>query len=183
MKKYLTIITACALAFASSCTTHYFPEPQPIDAKSINEMPKPIIGQWDKPDEGETHFINKTSWVSISTDSLGNRTTKREYTISDSLIVKKVDKFYFINMLEDNNYWMVMLGHQEGNNFYIKGLGDEDTLTLKSSLGITPDSTTESNDLFYRQSLTKNQMKKLVKDGGFADTLMVFDLTNKTIND
>ena len=182
MRKHLTIVMVCALAIATSSTTHYFPEPQPIDAKSINEMPKSIIGQWDKPEENEIHIIDKTSWISISTDSLGNQTTKREYVISDSLIVKKVDKFYFINMLEDDSYWQVFLGFKEGNSFLIKGLGSADTLTLKSSLGLTPDSTAESNELYYKQNLSKKQMKKLVKDGGFADTLMVFDLKNRTLS-
>lgn len=182
MRKHLTIVMVCALAIATSCTTHYFPEPQPIDAKSINEMPKSIIGQWDKPEENEIHIIDKTSWISISTDSLGNQTTKREYVISDSLIVKKVDKFYFINMLEDDSYWQVFLGFKEGNSFLIKGLGSADTLTLKSSLGLTPDSTAESNELYYKQNLSKKQMKKLVKDGGFADTLMVFDLKSRTLD-
>jgi hypothetical protein len=145
-------------------------------------MPKPIIGEWKSLEKEETHIIDNIKWISSSTDSLGNLTTRVEHCISDSLIIKKVGKLYFINTREDHNFWAVYLGQKNGDIFYIRSLGKADTLTLKTSLGIVPDSTANSNELYYKQSLTKKQIKKLVEDGGFADTLMIFDLKNRTLD-
>lgn len=153
-----------------------------MGVKPTNKMPKPIIGEWKSLEESETHIIDNTKWISKGIDSLGNATIRLEHCIYDSLIIKKVGKLYFINTLEDHNYWAVYLGQEVGEIFYIKSLGKADTLTLKNSLGIVPDSTANSNELYYKQSLTKKQIKKLVKDGGFADTLMVFDLRNRTLD-
>jgi len=181
MKRHIVFLAMLIGICNTSCTTHFFTEPQPVGVQSTDKMPEPIMGEWKSLDMNETHIIDKNRWIRKSADSLGIVTTKVEQCISDSLIIKKVGKLYFVNTLEDGNLWTVYLGQSSGNFFYIKGLGEADTLILKTSLGIVPDSTANSTELYYKQNLTKKQIKKLVKNGGFADTLMVFDLKNRTL--
>jgi hypothetical protein len=177
-KTYLIFVILLSLA-CSSCLTHFFSQPQPVDAKQMSTMPKPIIGQWYK--ANEVHTISADVWVSETIDSLSNTILKTEYHLSDSLILKRSGKHYFINNLEENGHWTLYLGIKSNNKFLIKSLGDDDTLTLKKSLNITPDSTANEKELYYNSGLTKRQLKRFVKDGGFSDTLIVFNLKTRII--
>ncbi len=182
MKRLSIISTFLLGVILSSCLTHFFAVPQPVDVKNSKQMPKEILGKWTKDNENEIHIIDKNSWTNITTDSLGNTTTKVEHRLCDSLVIKRAGKRYFINTLEDNGYWIVYLGYKDKNQFIVKGLGEADTLTLKSVLNLTPDSVASGNELYYnRRNLTRKQLEKLIEKGGFADTLIVFDIKSRTI--
>lgn len=181
MKKVSSILVAIIAISLSSCVTHYFAEPVPVDAKDYSSMPQSIQGRWTA--ENETHTINKQKWISERVDSLGNKTTKIEYEISDSLIVRKSDDYYFFNNLHRNGYWTVYLGYKQSNYFFIKGLGDADTLTLVNSVGLVPDSINDANERYLNTPFTNELMMKFIKDGGFVDTLIIFDIDNRTIED
>lgn len=181
MKKVSPILVAIMVIALSSCVTHYFSEPVPVDAKDYPSIPKPMRGVWTA--EDETHTINKDKWISEKVDSLGTKTTEIEYELSDSLTVKKSNDYYFFNSLNSNGYWAVYLGCKHKNYFYIKGLGAADTLTLANSIGLIPDSTNKANERYFNTPFTDEQMKKFINDGGFADTLIIFDLDNRTIED
>lgn len=181
MKKINTILIAILAISLSSCLTHYFADPVPIDAKDCTSIPEPMQGVWTAKDE--THTIYKEKWISERIDSLGVKTTKTEYELSDSLIVKKLDNYYFFNNLDKNGYWIVYLGFKQNNNFFIKGLGTADTLTLANSIGFTPDSTNKAKERYFNAPFTNKLMKKFINDGGFADTLIVFDIDTRTLKD
>lgn len=182
MRKIAIISVLLLGVVLSSCLTHFFSVPQPVDVKNSKQMPKEIMGEWKKEGENEVHIIDKTSWTNITTDSLGNSITKIEHRLCDSLVVKRAGKKYFINTLEENGYWILYLGYKDNNRFFVKGLGEADTLTLKTVLKFTPDSVASGNELYYKQiNLTRKQLEKLVKNGGFADTLIVFDIKSRTI--
>ncbi|MDY0202178.1 MAG: hypothetical protein RBR40_14450 [Tenuifilaceae bacterium] len=181
MKKVNLILVSILVISLSSCVTHYFAEPVPVDAKDYSSIPQSIQGRWTA--KGDVHTISEDKWISEKTDSLGNKTTKIEYELSDSLIVRTADGYYFFNNLHSNGYWTVSLGYKQSNHFFIKGLGDSDTLTLVNSVGLTPDSINDASDRYFNTPFTNKLMKKFIEDGGFADTLIVFDIDNRTIKD
>jgi hypothetical protein len=131
--------------------------------------------------ENETHTINNDKWISERIDSLGNKTTTIKYELSDSLIVKKSNDYYFFNGLDENGYWTVYLGFKQKDYFFIKGLGDADTLTLANSIGLIPDSTNNAKERYFNTPFTNELMNKFINDGGFADTLIVFDIDTRKI--
>lgn len=168
-----------AVVFLSSCISYYFEHPVPYDAKTVNEMPKILIGEWQG--DGGKLIVNNNQWISVETDSNGITVSKIEYALSDSLIIKRDDKRYFFNELNSNGFWSVYLGCQSDNLFLIKRLAKADSLIFKNSIGLLPDSVS-GNDFYYGGKLTKQAMQKFVDDGGFSDTLFKFNLKTRTVN-
>lgn len=179
MKKINIILISLLSVLLTSCLTHYFAQPVPFDGQEYSSIPEPMLGIWTADDE--THTISKTDWISEKTDSLGNIITKKEYELSDSLIVMKTGDFYFFNSLEDNGYWTVYLGFKKSDYFIVKGLGAADTLTFENSIGLKPDSVNNEKELYYNNPVKAIDIKKFIKDGGFVDTMFVFDLKNRLI--
>jgi hypothetical protein len=173
--KFLLLLIA---VLTNSCLTFYFEHPIPVDVKNTKRMPRALKGEW-KTEEGLL-TINNTQWISIITDSNGVVTRKVEYELSDSLILRKYKKNYFFNQLAENGYWNLYLGFETGTHFVIKRLGDDDTLTFKTTLGLLADSTT-NEALYFQQPITKRQIIKFIDGGGFSDTLFLFDLKNRVM--
>ncbi len=178
MKKYLYFTLMAIVIAMSSCITFYFEKPLPIDAKQCKSMPRALRGKWTGSEGSLT--IDKTKWVSQSTDSLGVTTTKVEFELSDSLILKKYKQYFFFNTLNTNSYWNVYVGYKIDNFYIIKRLAKDDSLSLQTNLGILPDSVSQS-DLFYRTPINKKQLVKYIEQGGFTDTLFLFDVKKKLL--
>jgi len=174
-EKVFILLMGCLLA---SCITYYFESPVPIDARNRKSMPGTIRGEWNT-DEGKL-IINKTQWISISTDTNGVTSKKVEYELSDSLILRSFKKYFFFNQLEENGFWSPYFGFKSNGQFLIKSLGEKDSLILVKELNILPDSVSESG-LFFYQPIDKIAIKKLIDTGGFCDTLFVFDLKRRTM--
>jgi len=167
------------IAGMQSCVTFYFAQPLPSDAKTAKYMPRSIRGQWIG-SEG-TLTINKTQWVSHSSDSNGRVTLKVEYHLCDSLIVKQYKGYYFFNTLNNNGYWNVYAGSKKKGKFVITQLTRGDSLLFQKTLGLLPDSTYQNN-LFFRKPIGKRELVKYLNRGGFTDTLFVFDLKERTVS-
>jgi hypothetical protein len=177
MKKLLLLSLLVTLLF-SSCLTFYFSQPLPVDAKVCHRMPRPLRGNW-KGNEG-TLKIDKKKWLSTSVDSNDRVSMKTEFELSDSLVLKRYKGYYFFNMLNSNGFWNVYVGQKRHNYFIINRMSREDSLALKTAIGVIPDSVSESN-LFYRSPISKKQLVKYIEQGGFADTLFLFDIKNREL--
>jgi len=178
IKRITLALSTAVLVLLSSCITLYFAVPAPFDAKQTTVLPKPIWGEWKK--DNETHTISGDTWINQWADSTGITFTKLEHKLSDSLIIKKDGKYHYINKLEENGYWTIYLGFKQKNLFLIKSLGDSDTLLLSKIISITPDSS-NTKEFFYRNQISKKQMRKFIGNGGFTDTLIIFDLKTRTL--
>jgi hypothetical protein len=163
----------------TSCLAYYFQNPVPVDARNYKSMPKHILGEWIIED-GKL-AIDKEKWVSIITDSNGVVNKKVEYVLSDSLVIKKYKQYFFINQLDKNGFWTLYVGHRVDKSFLIKRLGAADSLKFETVLGILPDSTS-GKSLFYCKPIKKKQIKKVIDNDGFSDTLFRFDLKTRKMN-
>ena len=179
MKLFKNFLLAFVPLFAVSCITHYFSQPLPVDAKEEFTMPKVIVGEWVGGED--TVYVEDLFWTINSTDSTGNRTSSIEFQMkNDSIVIKRWRNNYYFNTLESNGYWNLYLGHEHKNQFFLQRLAGEDTLTLNNAIGVVPDRIEKSNR-FYDKSITKRQLRKFVRKGGFCDTVMVFDMKTRTI--
>lgn len=177
MKKLLLLSVLISLLF-SSCLTFYFSQPLPVDAKVCSRMPRALRGNWEGK-EG-TLRIDKKRWVSSTVDSNERLSMRTEFELSDSLVLKRYKKYYFFNVLNTNGFWNVYVGQKRNNFFIINRMNRDDSLGLKTRLGIFPDSVSESN-LFYRSPISKKQLVKYIEQGGFADTLFLFDIKKRLL--
>ena len=89
MKIVYLLIT---IAFLTSCSDIYFTEPQPIGGKNLNSFPDAITGEYRLPVVKRNMIIEKNK----ITDADG-----KETFLSDSLIVRKLNDYYVINMRSD----------------------------------------------------------------------------------
>ena len=133
MKIVYLLIT---VAFLSSCSNIYFTEPQPIGGKNLNGFPEAIIGEYQFP-IGKANMIIEKNKI---TDPDGNETF-----LSDSLIVRKLNDYYVINMRSDGEKnkdlkgaWNVYLmktndcNNLEIIDFTITGESKEETINYYS---------------------------------------------------
>lgn len=174
----MLILAVVLSALLASCVTHYFSQPLPVDATTVNVLPKDIHGSWISGEEEVV--IDKTSWTLNSVDSTGNKKSKLEFAIPDSLVVKKWRNYHFFNIAETDGYWTLYLGYKHKNFYYIKGLGDKDTLKFREVLKIQPQRINKTQR-FYNSPITKKQLRKLFRNGGFCDTVMMFDLKKRVL--
>lgn len=73
-----------SLVITSSCSTVFFDNPQPTDARSMNHVPKAIQGTWKKSGKNyeEILTIDKSSWHKIATEKHGIPKSKMDVSKS-----------------------------------------------------------------------------------------------------
>ena len=92
--------------FLSSCVDARFKEPQPANKRERNTFPKAMQGTFLSTD-GDTILINDYSfWSQKDMFKKDNRLVMH---IGDSLKIKRFYGSVFVNILNDNNYWNVVL--------------------------------------------------------------------------
>ena len=116
--KNSVILLALIFAFLSSCTNVYFDQPQPKNGENLNFVPNELQGKWV--DKLDTIYITKNGFeeVNVKTDSLDNiiSVKKEKFFLSDSLVLNKAGKYYVINLLEKENWQVIILDKQNNGD-------------------------------------------------------------------
>lgn len=102
------------------------------------------------------------------------------YSLGNNGILKKVGKYYLLNIKEDNGMWQVVLVEKNGNNDILFKLLNNDKLVetvAKEQLAelISPTlnyESEDSRDYYYTGNLTMEDISNLINDGAFSDTLI-----------
>jgi len=108
------ILFLIILGFLSACDGLYFSEPQPINKKNLQKMPKKLRGTWLISEDGgeryDTVIISKDNYVKKSNEVVGALRSEID-TCPDCMIIG--DKFYFKNEKDSQL--------SEGFDYTIKG--------------------------------------------------------------
>jgi hypothetical protein len=69
----MRVIILISLVISSSCSTVFFDNPQPADARNMNHVPKAIQGRWKKSGKNyeETFVIDRNSYHKIAVEKRG----------------------------------------------------------------------------------------------------------------
>jgi len=86
-----SILLLIAGLFLFSCTEVIFEDPQPMNVKSINSIPKDIQGQY------AFMILNEETLMEIGENFITD--DKSKAYLSDSLIIKKIGNQYVVNKL------------------------------------------------------------------------------------
>jgi len=125
---------------------------------------------------GDTLFIQKPK-------------ENQEYCLNNSIVLKKVGKYFILNILEDNGMWqLVHLEKLDNNDILLKLLNNEKLLELVAKdklIAITPPdhihSSKKSRDYYYAGNLLQIDITELIEAGAFSDTLINLSQNNQWV--
>lgn len=164
-------------ALLFSCKEISFPEAQPRGVKPLTQIPPALKGNYQPyskqtGETGDTLIIE--SWGYRFADKADQEWLGRG-TISDSLVVKFYQDYYFVNFRDDDQ-WVLRVVHQKSPGvleFMSIDLSDETKQkeTLKK-LGnkFQIKEFTHNESIYYQINPTPAQLITLIKEGYFTGT-------------
>jgi len=167
----------------SSCTNVYFDQPQPKNGEILKYIPLELQGVWV--DKLDTLYITKNGFeeVNVKTDSSGTiLSIKREaHFLTDSLMLKKADKYYIVNIREKKNWQVVILDRQnngdiiwyyplntpffgEGNGLKIKKVKGKINGIETTDQSLTNKDKGSISSVYYEGQFKSKDIKKILKE-------------------
>ena len=157
-----------------SCKEVSFREPQPAGVPPVTQVPKTLQGRYVIIDEqgkdADTLIIE--SWGYHFKDAKENDWLGKG-VISDSLVVKMHENYYFINF-RLGNQWVLRLIKQKPSGaieFMSINVADDKkgkAILKKLSKKFAVNEIKEKDDTFYQINPTKEQLMQLIKSGYFT---------------
>lgn len=173
-EKYSLLFLILSLFF-SSCKEVSFKEPQPAGVTALQSIPKNLQGRYqagDKNDTLDTDTLIIESWGYHFKDK-DDKDWLGRGTLSDSLVIKFYQDYYFINF-RSGNQWVLRLVRQKPSgslDFLAIDIGDDakrKEMLRKMSKRFKVTEIKKESDTFYQISPTKDQLIQLIKEGYFT---------------
>lgn len=171
----LTFLVAFWTLVFASCKEVSFREPQPSGVKPLQEVPEALRGMYipvgAKPDDKADTLIIE-SWGYHFKDS-NDKDWLGRGTISDSLVVKFYQNYYFVNF-RAGDQWVLRLIKQNntgGIEFLSIDLQNDETSKdkiKKLSKKIKFTEVKRGEDTFYQINPTPAQLMTLINEGFFT---------------
>ncbi|HEX6893570.1 MAG TPA: hypothetical protein VF141_22820 [Chryseolinea sp.] len=167
-----TLVFASLFIALFSCKEITFKEPQPRGKKALKEIPKTLVGTYllknEKDGETDTLFVNSKGYV-IASDKKGG-------DLGDSLVLKKFQGYYFIN-INENPEWLLRVIKQDNNGDLVYMTMEEDEglsfkeFLIKVSKEIEVDSVEINGEKLYQIDPSPKQLVRLIEKGYFKKTV------------
>jgi hypothetical protein len=176
--KSIGLILVWALLFYS-CKEVTYKVPQPASATSLKEVPVSLRGKYqptDISDDEKKDTLIIESWGYHFKDS-DDKDWLGKGVISDSLVIKLYEDYYFINFRSDDQ-WALRLIKQKPNGdieFMSIDLGDDTKraeIIKKLSKKTKVKEIKRGEDIFYQINPTQAQLMTLIKEGFFTSNTL-----------
>ncbi|MBL4669984.1 MAG: hypothetical protein JKY30_12075 [Flavobacteriales bacterium] len=160
----LTLLTSFTLF---SCVEVKFKEPQPIKTKKITEFPIDLRGKYlvtSKDSLKDTILITKNYYTELTPNTMTNTNKKDKFFISDSLVLKKIDNQYILN-IKEKDMWMVAVLRKINNDdwsIFILDSEDEAIEKVKKITEIETIKNKKGEVSAYILNPNKSEFKKLL---------------------
>ncbi len=174
LEKYSFLIFILVL-FLSSCKEISFKEPQPAGVTPLTTIPENLRGSYqagDKVDKEDLDTLIIESWGYHFKDK-DDKDWLGRGTLSDSLVIKFYQDYYFINF-RSGNQWVLRLVKQKPNgslDFLSIDIADDAKrreMLRKMSRKFKVTEVKKESDTFYQINPTKDQLMQLIKEGYFT---------------
>jgi hypothetical protein len=174
---FLLFLTILVLIL-SSCKEVTFPEPQPKGVASLTEIPATIRGNYvpSEPTEDKKDTLIIESWGYHFRDSKDKDWLGRG-VLSDSLVVKYYQDYYFVNFRADNR-WVLRLIRRKSSgalDFLSLNVQDEQKeieLIRNLSKSVEVKKVELNGDTFYEINPTRDQLMAFIKQGLFSGSVL-----------
>jgi hypothetical protein len=159
----------------SSCKEVAFREPQPAGIAAVKEIPPALQGKYraqNQPGDDKNDTLIIESWGYHFKDKEDKDWLGRG-TISDSLVIKFYENYYFVNF-KSGNQWVLRLVKQKANgNLEFLSIDIQDDakrkeMIRKLSRKLHLKEIKNGDDTFYQINPTPQQLVQLIKDGYFT---------------
>ena len=166
------------LIFAS-CKEVSFREPQPSGVKALTEVPEAIRGMYMpvdvKPDDKADTLIIE-SWGYHFKDS-NDKDWLGRGTISDSLVVKFYQDYYFVNFRSGDQWVLRLIRQNQNGNIEFLSIDLQSEKTSKDKLKklskkVKFTEVKRGDDTFYQINPTPAQLMTLIKEGFFTGSTL-----------
>ena len=160
-----------------SCKEVSFREPQPAGVQALKEVPPALQGiyyTYDQATGEKADTLIVESWGYHFKDK-DEKDWLGRGTLSDSLVVKFYENYYFVNF-KSNNQWVLRLVRQKptgGLEFLSIDIQDDSKrkeMLRKLSKKFTLQEIKRNEDTFYQINPTPAQLMQLIKEGYFTGT-------------
>jgi hypothetical protein len=171
----LALILGCIAFALTSCKEVSFPVPQPRSVQPISEIPRALHGRYmaaTPPDEKKDTLIIEP-WGYHFKDSR-DKDWLGKGVISDSLVIKQYNDYFFVNFRIDTGRWVLRVVKQQPSGsleFLSLNVQDEQTeieLISKLSKTIEVKKVDANGDTFYEIDPTRDQLMSFLASGYFT---------------
>lgn len=173
MRLFLLVAFWCLLLY--SCKEVTFLEAQPAGVAGLKQIPSGLIGAYQTYDKqsgetGDTLIIE--SWGYHFKDK-EDKDWLGKGTLSDSMVVKFYENYYFVNFKEENQWVLRVIRQKSPGVLEFLSIDIQDDskrreMLRKLSRKMTVKEIQRSDDTFYQINPTPAQLITLIKEGYFT---------------
>ena len=163
MKALSLLLFGLVSVLLVSCSNVVYEQPIPENQQQLTEFPDFIIGTWVD-HESDTLIIGAKDFRYGDFDG----SSIFSGTLSDEIILKELNNFYFLNIKSDGGYWESIAATSDSNYLYLYFVGVDNDLQLNA----------------LNNHLKKNTAKSLKKDGKYIinpEVEELFELLNDSL--
>ncbi len=174
IEKYSVVFFLFTLFFCS-CKEVSFKEPQPAGVIALNSIPEKLHGWYLATDNGtkenaDTLIIE--SWGYHFKDK-DDKDWLGRGTLSDSLVVKFYQDYYFVNFRSGNQWVLRLVKQKPSGTIEFLAINIEDDakrkeMLRKMSRKFKVTEIKKESDTFYQINPTKGQLMQLIQEGYFT---------------
>ncbi|MCB9336289.1 MAG: hypothetical protein H6586_09075 [Flavobacteriales bacterium] len=163
-----------------SCVSVEFTEPQPFWTENLNEIPSQLHGTYYSK-ENDTIEIGKNYYKVLNTNdnSILEKNPSRKIELSDSLIMRKIGRYIFLNEKEKENWSVSLITLNKEKSIKIGFItGSSEELNSKLSFISVQEIVTDESGKATKFILTptKKELKRLIKKNAFEEALVLFPI-------
>jgi len=171
--KSLALILCWSLLLYS-CREVSFREPQPVGISPLREVPRALQGHYVGLDNrgNDTDTLVIEPWGYRLKDQKDNDWLGRG-VISDSLVVKFYQNYYFVNFRAGNQWVLRLIRQKASGAIELLSIRIDDDATRKELLRklgkrVKIREVKQDDNTFYQITPTKEQLIRLIQDGFFT---------------
>lgn len=114
MKRIQYLILSLGILILSSCSNIVYHHPIPKDQKTLAEFPLELQGSYiDSDGDTLSIFSKKYSYGEINNHSL------LEGELGKDLVLKELDRYYFMNFKNEDGYWEMIAARLDSNHLVL----------------------------------------------------------------
>lgn len=180
MKEFYYILIFLLVFFlATSCIEVKFETSQPAGIAALENFPESLLGEYINED-GDTLIIENKIVSLLNRKSKCDRLFEQD-SLCESIILKKWEAYYFLNLKENNLWTTALMEHLNDNQLLVSLIDAESDTVLHKINDVTQLDTINSDEgepIYFIVNPVHAELKELVKKGAFSQQYTFIRISN-----